>query len=424
MPSSTAGLALALAGESSRRRVCLVLGGHLSSCPRAIKEADALHSRGHEVLVLASQTVPAITEIDGGLERRKPWAVRNVRTHSWGATRRAWSRFQRNRARSSLLEDTFSEATILPALAPWAEFHLREIENFRPALVIGHTLPGLAVAWAAHRRFGIPWIFDLEDFHPAEREGGLDESGNRLAHITLASTLRGAACVVAASPFIAREAARAYDREDIEVILNSFPSEKLPTPAAPPPARLSMTWFSQTVGLDRGLGDILAACALLKGDFDLHLRGSCSTETALEILEHARRGGFLPHCHLHPWCPPDGLVASLARHTVGLALETGHPPHRDLCITNKILLYPLAGLAVAATRTLGQQWTMEQAPGMGFLYEHGDAECLARGLQRWLDDPAALDAARAAARHAAGTVFSWEKESAKLVALLEKAMAS
>ena len=85
---------------------------------------------------------------------------------------------------------------------------------------------------------------------------------------------------------------------------------------------------------------------------------------------------------------------------------------------------PFLGMGLTRVDARSQQWTMEQAPGMGFLYEHGDAECLARGLQRWLDDPAALDAARAAARHAAGTVFSWEKESAKLVALLEKAMAS
>ncbi len=423
MPSPTAGLAPALDGESSRRRVCLVLGGHLSSCPRAIKEADALHARGHKVLVLASQSVPSITEIDGGLERKKPWAVRHVRIHSWGAARRAWSRFQRDRSRISLQNGSFSEATALPALAPWAEFHLREIESFRPALVVGHTLPGLAIAWVAHHRFGIPWVFDLEDFHPAEREGGLNEIGNRIAHLALQATLPGARRVVAASPFIAREATRAYGREDIEVILNCFPPEKLSTPAAPPPARLSMAWFSQTVGLDRGLGDVLAACALLKGDFDLHLRGSCPADTALEILEHARRGGFLPRCHLHPWCPPDRLVATLAHHTVGLALETGHPPNRDLCITNKIFLYPLAGLAVAATRTSGQQWTMDQAPGMGFLYEPGDAESLARGLQRWLDDPAALDAARDAARHASETVFCWEKESSKLVALLEAAMA-
>lgn len=422
MPPPTAGPASALAGESSRRRICLVLGGHLSSCPRAIKEADALHARGHEVLVLASQTVPAITEIDGGLERRKPWAVRHVRIHSWGAARRAWGRFQRGRALASLQEGNFPEATALPALAPWAEFHLREIGNFRPALVVGHTLPGLAVAWAAHRRLGIPWVFDLEDFHPAERDGGLDEPGNRVAHVALQATLPGARRIVAASPFIAREAARAYGREDIEVILNCFPPEKLPTPAAPPPARLSMTWFSQTVGLDRGLGDVLAACTLLKGDFDLHLRGSCPADTALEILERARRGGFLPRCHLHPWCAPDGLVAALARHTVGLALETGHPPNRDLCITNKILLYPLAGLAVAATRTSGQQWTMEQAPGMGFLYEPGDVAGLTRGLQRWLDDPAALEAARAAARRATETTFCWEKESSRLVSLLESAM--
>lgn len=423
MPPLKAGLAPALDGNPSRRRVCLVLGGHLSSCPRAIKEADALHARGHEVLVLASQTVPAVTEIDGGLERRKPWAVRHVRLHSWGAARRAWTRFQRGRARSAIQEGHFSEAAALAAYAPWAEAHLREIERFRPALLVGHTLPGLAVAWAAHRRFRIPWVFDLEDYHPAERAGGLDEPENRAAHVTLGATLSTAVAVAAASPFIACEAAKAYGRNDLLVVLNCFPPEPGIRADPAPPSRVSMAWFSQTVGLDRGLGDVLAACAALRGDFDLHLRGGCSAETAVEILERARRGGFLSRCHLHPWCPPDGMVAAMSPHTVGLALETGLSPNRNFCITNKILLYPLAGLAVAATRTAGQQWVMEQAPGMGFLYEPGDASALAHGLQRWIDDPPALEAARAAARRAASTVFSWEHESAKLLALLEGAMA-
>jgi glycosyltransferase involved in cell wall biosynthesis len=407
---------------ADRRRVCLVLGGHLSSCPRAIKEADALASRGHEVLVLASQSVPAVASIDRGLERRKPWAVRHARLQAWGAARRAWAGFRRRRAQAALAAGRFDEAVALPAFAPWAEGHLREIAAFQPALVVGHTLPGLAVAWAARRRFGIPYAFDLEDFHPGEREGGLDEPGNRRAHVALAATLPEAACVTAASPFIAREAARAYGRDDVAVVLNCFPPEPLPAPAGGAPARLSMAWFSQTVGLDRGLGDALGACALLKGDFELHFRGSCSPDVARELRGLAERGGFLPRFHLHPWCPPDGLLAALAPHAVGLALEPGRTRNHDLCVSNKILLYPAAGLAVVATRTEGQAWALERAPGMGFLYAPGDAEGLARGLQRWLDDPAALAAAREAARRAASTVFSWERESATLVAALEGAM--
>lgn len=409
--------------HASRHRVALVLGGHLSSCPRAIKEADALFARGHEVLVLASQTLPAITEIDGALERRKPWTVRQARLHSWGAARRAWARFQRGRARAALRAGEWSEDVAFAAFAPWAESHLREIARFRPALLVGHTLPGLAVAWAAHRRFGIPWVFDLEDFHPAEREGGLEEPENRVAHAALRAALPDAANVIAASPFIAEEAAKAYGRANLPVVLNCFP-EEAETAAAPVASeRVSMVWFSQTVGLDRGLLDALDACAQLKGDFDLHLRGSCSAETAVEILDRARRGGFLTRCHLHPWCPPDGMIAALRPHAVGLALETGRPPNREICVTNKILIYPLAGLAVAATRTKGQQWVMGQAPEMGFTYASGDSAELARGLQRWLDNPSALEGARGAARRAAEKVFSWKRESHKLLAVLEGAMA-
>jgi glycosyltransferase involved in cell wall biosynthesis len=119
---------------------------------------------------------------------------------------------------------------------------------------------------------------------------------------------------------------------------------------------------------------------------------------------------------------PGDLVPRAAEHDIGLALEQPVNRNRDLCATNKIFTYLLAGLAVAATDTTGQRWVMNAAPGAGFVYRPGDAAGLAAGLRQLLETPGALTAARAAAREAADRRFHFEAEAPGLVAYLEGAV--
>ena len=116
------------------------------------------------------------------------------------------------------------------------------------------------------------------------------------------------------------------------------------------------------------------------------------------------------------------MIRLSAEYDVGLALEKAASPNRDLCLTNKIFSYLLAGNAVAATSTTGQKGIMEKLGSAGFLYEPGDCEALARGLRVWHDDRPQLDQARRQAWSLGANTFNWDLEKKKLVEVVDSVL--
>jgi glycosyltransferase involved in cell wall biosynthesis len=106
--------------------------------------------------------------------------------------------------------------------------------------------------------------------------------------------------------------------------------------------------------------------------------------------------------------PPDEMIDACRGADVGLALETGRPLSRQLCLTNKVFTYVLAGLAVAVTDTAGQRPVAEDLGEGAVLYKPGDAAALAAGLRRWADDGDALARAKRACWEAARRRWHWE----------------
>jgi glycosyltransferase involved in cell wall biosynthesis len=181
---------------------------------------------------------------------------------------------------------------------------------------------------------------------------------------------------------------------------------------------LSLCWYSQSIGLDRGLQDAIRAAGLLRGDFQLHFRGTLEPSVSRELLRVARECGVAERLHLHPQVPPGELLSRVVEHDVGLALEQPVSFNRLATVTNKVFLYLLAGLAVAATDTPGHRAVLNTCPEACLVYPPGDHAALAAGLQRWLDSPQLLQRARRAALEAARTRWNWETESRRLVELV------
>ena len=111
--------------------------------------------------------------------------------------------------------------------------------------------------------------------------------------------------------------------------------------------------------------------------------------------------------------------ASIAEHDIGFAGEEKISRSRDLTITNKILHYLLAGLAVVASDTAGQREVAEAAGAAVSLYPCGDAAALARELNSLLASPDRLKASKAAALHAAEIHYCWEREVPSLLESIE-----
>jgi glycosyltransferase involved in cell wall biosynthesis len=183
----------------------------------------------------------------------------------------------------------------------------------------------------------------------------------------------------------------------------------------------SIHWYSQTLGMGRGLEDLLLALPQLGAAAEVHLRGhpAAGFERWLEerIPQQWRARVFI-----HPLVTNAELLSRIAEHDIGFAGERSDCRSRDLTVTNKILHYLLAGLAVVASDTAGQREVAVQAPGAVCLYPAGDPQALASRLTGLLIKAADLRSSQAAALAAAERTLSWETQATTLVAGIRKAM--
>lgn len=415
-------------------RICLVTPGHPATDPRLVKEADALVEAGYRVRVVATRFVAWATATEAEFAGR-PWGeIAWARIGPFAP----WPARQAMRIRRRLLQPLAVRAPHLSAWLTARAWHdaipqLIRLARAEPAdLYIAHNLAALPAAAAAARRHKGRLGFDAEDFH----RGELAATPENRAFIRLASALEQGympRCdhLTAASDGIARAYAEALGIEPPVTILNAFALTERhgTTPAAELEAErrgpgLSLYWFGQTIGPGRGLEMALDAMARAGPGLRLHLRGNWAAGYEKALHGRAVELGLADRVHHLPPVPPGQLVERTARHDVGLALEPGDRPNSNLMTTNKILTYLVAGLALAATDTEGQQPVMAGAPGAGLTCRPGDVAALTAWLRTLIEAPERLQAARAAALTAAETRFSWERQKPLLLERVAETLAA
>ncbi|NUQ21435.1 MAG: glycosyltransferase family 4 protein [Gemmatimonadaceae bacterium] len=404
-------------------RFCLVTQHHLCNNPRLVKEADTLTAAGHDVRVVWLDARADLRARDDELLATRRWRATPVAAERVGLRGQIgwlWDGVRREAARrmhdAGLRIRRLAEESL--ERRPRA---LERAVRAAPAdVVVAHTLGALPPAARAARALGARVVFDAEDLHVGELPDDAAHAGAR-ARVAEVERYYLPRCdrVVASSDGIADALRQAYGLVRPRVVLNAFALPPLRSDGAArsgEPARLY--WFSQVVGPDRGIQTALDAMALLGDGTEIYLRGEARPELMRELRSHATALGLDERVHLLPIVSPDELPALSAQFDVGLALETGSSENRALCVTNKLLTYLAAGLAVAATDTPGQRGVMEQAPAAGFLFPAGDAVALAAGLRALVSDPARLASAKQASRAAAEQRFSWEHERERLLEAL------
>jgi glycosyltransferase involved in cell wall biosynthesis len=398
-----------------RARICVVTAGHLATCPRMLKAADALANAGYQVRVVSARYMAWATEADTEIRRTRvqtwDWAVVDYRRDvARSIYLRTGLRFRHARSLAKLLGPARGPLI----LAAWA-YSRAHTELLRAALAqpadlfYGGTTGALAAVAEAARRTGAPYALDLEDFHSAEQNGTPDGAlTSQLAERIERSVLPTAVFLTTASGAIAEAYTAAYGVQPIP-INNTFPLPfTIPDPTPILGNGLRLYWFSQTIGPQRGLEDAVKAMGLAAIPGELHLRGRALPGYIGGLQQLAAETAPQLRIVCHEPAPPDAMIDLCRGYDVGLALEQPHVLNRALCLTNKAFTYMLAGLAVAFTDTRGQRPLALDIQQGALLYTPGDVQALAAGLQRWASDKASLRQAKTAAWEAATRRWHWE----------------
>lgn len=348
------------------KRVCLVSPGHLASNPRLVKEADALYEAGFAVKVIAGDTTSGVRPLDDTIFRRASWPVVKVHLGRSPAyiARRCRQILAKKAFGHSLRSIRVTEWALGPATQPLARAAAAEPAD----LYIAHYLDALVAAGWAAQRHGAKLGFDAEDDHIGELtdtpENQLDISIRRRIEAEL---LPHCQYLTASSPGIARVYGERYG-VTMTPILNVFPLWQAPSgpPGNGKGRQLSVYWFSQTIGPGRGLEMFIKAMAKMSSRVTLSVRGSDFLGYSARLKMIAAEGGVTDAISFLPSAPPDEMARLAAQHDVGLASELNTPPNHEICLSNKIFTYLLAGIPVLlsdtpAQRNLAAEWAKPRA---------------------------------------------------------------
>jgi glycosyltransferase involved in cell wall biosynthesis len=413
--------------------VCLVTPGYLVSSPRVVRAADALAAAGWAVAVVSSRgTLPDLNAFDDALVHAAPWqsfrvhltanntapAIHpGVRWESWFARRLCRARFPSARWAAS------------SSAAGYARLR-QQLRSVPTRLVIGHTLAGIALADQAAACARIPLALDIEDLHAEDVAPDHPEAALRKwrAGLVQRHALPRARWLTAASVGMAERIAEHY-RVPIPAVIHNVPfwSESAPEPGPAEdrdPARLSLAWFSQTIGPDRGLETLCAAALKTNAPLELHLRGSHRLDYIVHLRSILAPAASRVRLVTTPQSHPDALVPWLAQHDVGLALEPASTENRRRTVSNKLFTYLHAGLAVLASDTPGQTAIHLACPDAIRLFQDENPDSLAAALAPWLAAPAALAAAKSAALAAARDRWNYQHECRPLLAAVRSALSA
>lgn len=230
---------------------------------------------------------------------------------------------------------------------------------------------------------------------------------------------------MATSASMSTAIADAFDAPKPRVVLNTFPLDQQQAIDGKyvdryDRSRLSICWFSQTIGPGRGLELLMEATHHLKSKIEIHLRGNCAADYERRLRDGAAPH-VRPHVFIHPTVPHDDLLSRIAEHDIGFAGEVPTCLSRDLTITNKLFQYLQASVPVVATWTHGQKEACQLAPDAIRLVARNHPVQLAKTIDQW-NNPDTLEQAAAAAGRASTTVFHWDRSKEVILAAVSDAI--
>jgi len=400
--------------SASAPLICLLTPGHVASTPRLVKEADALVDAGYRVHVVAGRHFEAADPLDDDILGSARWQC--TRIDYRGGAGALVRKILRRLSRRLVVRPSLATLGIAARASHAESLHMGAVASRLSArLYVGHCLPALpAAALAATRAHGA-YGFDAEDFHDAETQEACVNLVERSIVARLqGGLLKGCGHLTASSPLIGRMYSEIYGVQP-RIVLNVFPRSHAPdSPVEPGPITADRPavayWFSQTIGPGRGLEGAIHALARVRTPIEIHLRGIPAPGYPEHLTAVARQVGLKRPVRILPPGPPTEMARLAASADLGLSTEERSPLNRDICLTNKVFVYLLAGIPQLLSSTAAQQ---ALAPSLGeaaLLADMGDSVAVAARIDGLLSDPVRTSSARMAARELSQRRYCWDVE--------------
>ncbi len=393
------------------KKILLLTAGHLSSCPRLIKEAELLEKSGYQVAIVFLVSIESIYIQDKQIIEAHP---------SWEYHPIYWIGNKSNKTdvlKSKLYYQFCNKLTLSsPYIQSTSKLLIDTIINIKADLYIAHHPSVLVAAAKAAEKYQSKYTYDIEDAFPYVEDERFENNPNKLILDIERKYIKNAVLISAASPLYIDLYTKNYPGivEPIR-LLNVFDvvdNEVIEYKDRKDGSKISLYWVSQTIGLNRGLNDLLKAINSLPiNSIELHLRGNVTEEVKRQLLSEVSDKRNLENIFFHDTVSVDELMRRNKEHDIGFALEANLSLNRGMSISNKILDYIRSGLMIAATSTEGHKYVVEDFEGEAILYNAGDVQSLTQQLLEYINNPSKIDAAKQKSRLLAKTKYNWSLES-------------
>lgn len=290
--------------------------------------------------------------------------------------------------------------------------------------ICAHNLGALYPACFFGEKRDVPFIFDIEDYHPGEWIKSDTKFETLRREQLMIEMLPKAYAVTFASPLIWEETKALIGEKNNRLILNTFSKNDFRyCGTTVRKTELDFVWFSQNISHGRGLEEFLDAVPvwLEKNDsakISLTLIGNMYHDFSDYVKNVVASSPVLINRLKLDHIPPmsqEKLHKQLNNYDVGLAIEVVNDLNRDLCLTNKLFAYLQSGLFVLASNTRAQKDFLFSYEECGFCTELGKLNLVQAIQQLWNNREKIRDAKLERIKHS--QELSWENESLKIIDL-------
>lgn len=410
------------------KKICILTQSHLCRNPRVVKESVALSKAGYEVVILTTFTYPDMLEEDLNLLSDSGVVLKGV-VNMLPTEASKWYRLQQRLVRR-LAGEMIGKLHLENVHALGYDYcrNLKAAIREKADLYTCHQEVSTVIGCKLIKK-GFRVAFDFEDWYSHDllpeanrtRPVKILEKSEKFAlnngvfSYTTSQVMAEAMAAFAGSkvPFVLQNVFPIADRNYLDHQVKDRVDRNMP----------SVHWYSQTIGPGRGIEFLVQSLEDVSVPVELHLRGNIFQQFGkeLERLFPHHKGHRL---YLHPLVPHKELLSRIAEHDIGLATEEYQPDSRNLTITNKILQYLQAGIAVVATDTLGQQEVARAAPEAVALFKSHDRSGFSALLNDLIMNPVKLQRAKESSLAAAKEQFCWEKQEPILLHRISEVLKS